>query len=87
MHYFPWQKKEIIKARIKAFLYGFVIAALIFCGLGYQWRLYHEKEIVRELDDLRIRINKMHEALGDAEAKKAIKELEKRKFKGLRIPY
>jgi hypothetical protein len=53
MKYFlPGQKKEFRLGKIRAFLYGFVIAALLFTGLGYAWRMVqtdgpHKEEIAK----------------------------------------
>lgn len=37
--YFPGQKSWIRNKKIKAFLWGFFIAAFLFTSLGYAWRM------------------------------------------------
>lgn len=51
-YYLPGQKREQRRKVFKAFLYGFVIAAFIFTGLGYAWRIAqvdddHKSEVKR----------------------------------------
>lgn len=51
--YFPGQKKIIRRSKVKAFILGFIIAAFIFTGLGYSWR------IVQVEDEYEARIAKL----------------------------
>jgi len=80
-YYIPGQKEWVRSGRIKAFLLGYVIAAFIFTGLGYAWRMaqveeeYHERiaKITAKYLDARDRI-------ADLEARLGIKKGKGRKY-------
>jgi hypothetical protein len=51
-YYLPGQKKEFRWGKVRAFLYGFLIASFLFTGLGYAWRMAqtdgpHQEEIAK----------------------------------------
>jgi len=38
-YFFPGERKMIRNSKIRAFLWGFFIAAFLFTSLGYWWRM------------------------------------------------
>jgi len=81
-YFLPGQKKDIRNRRIKAFLLGFFIAAFLFTGLGYAWRMKqtdqpHRDQIVK----LNAQILDMRDRLAAKEGNRPVKIIVKKGVK------
>jgi hypothetical protein len=73
--YLPGQKKEFRWKRIKAFCLGFIIAALIFTGLGYAWRMAQTKgPYQEEISQLKAKIDHYRENWTPIQSKESSKK-------------
>lgn len=73
-YHIPGQREYIRNRRIKAFLFGFVIAAFLFTGLGYGWRMIqtdqpHKDQILK----LNTQILDMRDRLAAKEGNRPVK--------------
>ncbi len=74
-YYFPGQKKEIFWTRVRAFLYGFCIAAFIFTGLGYAWRMIQtDQEYQDKIANITNKYINARNRVADLEARLGIKQ-------------
>lgn len=78
------ERNQVSKGKFNAFMWGFVIAAFIFTGAGYAWRMVQveplEDRIVKltEQRDNLWGMNKKYESLMvDDKAKKLLKKSDK----------
>jgi hypothetical protein len=61
---FPGVRKRLRVALFKGFIGGFLIAAFIFIGLGYAWRMYQDRLIVQNYESARDRVANLEATLG-----------------------
>ena len=81
-YHVPGQREYIRNRKIKAFLLGFFIAAFLFTGLGYAWRMKqtdqpHRDQIVK----LNAQILDMRERLASKEGNRPVKIIVKKGVK------
>lgn len=70
-YYLPGQRREVFWARFRAFFYGFTIAAFVFTGLGYAWRMAQTDS---EHEKVKIELNEKRQIIADLEARLGIKQ-------------
>ena len=81
-YHIPGQREYIRNRRIKAFLLGFVIAAFVFTGLGYAWRMKQTDQPHREqVLKLNAQILDMRERLASKEGNRPVKIIVKKGVK------
>ena len=61
---FPGVRTRLRMALFKGFVCGFLIAAFLFTGLGYAWRMYHDRLIVQNYESARDRVASLEATLG-----------------------
>lgn len=73
-YYIPGQREWVRNSRIKSFFYGFVIAAFIFTGLGYAWRMGQtDHEYQNQIAKITAKYLDARDRIADLEAKLGVK--------------